>query len=379
MIYKNKGSPDDYSKYRAIGPFWIWITHLRSCQRYCYAGSLQSAQHSSANGKRASEPIEDVETICCFWGWGYSTTVWSTTTRRVWSLTYIIDYTTAFDSISHKCLNRTLTAAKASRKSREIFRVIYKITTGIARVRDTDGKYVYSGSFQVRRGVIQGDIISSILFILALDQLVQTADRSRTGVKYDSFLRISVLGYGHADDTSLAEPTVEAKTERLTNLTDASERETDMKINVSKTMSQHVYKRKPIKVTESEVARAESKYKHQCAWLLSKEVQDRQSDAHPSRQLRARTTTARQTRYMWLKKSWESSVTRMQDGIKWNGRDLTSQNGSANTCWSGINATTPYDPFGQHRAFSQPRTSIQILKGKTGTPYARRHMHDRKT
>ena len=177
-------------------------------------------------------------------------------------------------------MNRTLTAAKASRKSREIFRVIYKITTGIARVRDTDGKYVYSGSFQVRRGVIQGDIISSILFILALDQLVQTADRSRTGVKYDSFLRISVLGYGYADDTSLAEPTVEAKTERLTNLTDASERETDMKINVSKTMSQHVYKRKPIKVTESEVARAESKYKHQCDFCQRKFKTDRAMHIH---------------------------------------------------------------------------------------------------
>ena len=147
-----------------------------------------------------------------------------------------------FDSISHKFLDRTLAAAKASRKSRVIFRAIYKVATDIVRVRGTDGKYVYSGSFQVRRGVIQGDIISPILFIMALDQLVQTVDTSGKGVKCNSFLRIRVLGY--ADDEALAEPTVEAMTERLTNLADASERDADMKINVSKTMSQHVHKRK---------------------------------------------------------------------------------------------------------------------------------------
>ena len=167
-----------------------------------------------------------------------------------------------------------MAAAGASRKTRAIFRAIYKVATGIARVRGTDGKYVYSSSFKVRRGVIQGDIISPILFILALDQLIQTVDKSGTGVKCRSLFKIRVLGY--ADDAALAEPTVEKMTERLTKLADASEHEADMKINILKTMSQHVHKRKPIKVTKAEVASAESNYKYQCD--LSKEVQDRQTD-----------------------------------------------------------------------------------------------------
>ena len=182
-------------------------------------------------------------------------------------VTYI-DYTAAFDSISHKYMDRTLAAAGATKKSRAIFRAIYKAATGIARVRDTDGKYAYSGSFRVCRGVIQGDIISPILFILALDQLVQTADKSGTGVKCGRILHLRVLGY--ADDAALIEPTVDAMTERFSNLADASKSEADMQINMSKTVSQHVHRRKPIAVTEAEVANAEAKYKHQCDFCLRK-------------------------------------------------------------------------------------------------------------
>ena len=42
-----------------------------------------------------------------------------------------------------------------------------------------NGKYVYSDPFNVGRGVIQGDIISPVFFILALDALVQQFDSVR--------------------------------------------------------------------------------------------------------------------------------------------------------------------------------------------------------
>ena len=130
-----------------------------------------------------------------------------------------IDYTAAFDSISHKFLDKTLAAADASNKSRAIFRAIYKAANGIARVRGTDGAYILSGKFNICRGVIQGDIISPVLFILALDQLVQSIDKSDTGVKC-GILKVRVIGY--ADDAAIVEPTVEAMTKRLTDLANAS-------------------------------------------------------------------------------------------------------------------------------------------------------------
>ena len=176
-------------------------------------------------------------------------------------VTYI-DYSAAFDSVSHKFIDKTLTHAGASRKTRAIFRAIYEAAAGVARVSGIDGTYTFSGSFAVRRGVIQGDIISPVLFILALDQLVQTFDRSGEGVKCGRILKMRVLGY--ADDAALVESTVEAMTKRLTELADASRREADMEINMAKTFTQHVFKREKIKVSAAEVSKVEAKYEHKC-------------------------------------------------------------------------------------------------------------------
>ena len=68
----------------------------------------------------------------------------------------------------------------------------------------------------------------------------------------------------------MLEPTVEAMTQRLTDLANASITEADMYINMSKTVSQHVHKREPIKVTQEEIASAEMKYAHQCDFCKRK-------------------------------------------------------------------------------------------------------------
>eukprot|EP01050_Picozoa_sp_SAG11_P050318 SAG11_NODE_27978_length_326_cov_1.634361_1_plen_82_part_01 len=73
----------------------------------------------------------------------------------------------AFDTVSHKLLDTALNAAGASDKSRAVFRAIYSKASARVRVRDGTEE-VISRAFDVRRGVVQGDICSPYGYIIAL-------------------------------------------------------------------------------------------------------------------------------------------------------------------------------------------------------------------
>ena len=122
-------------------------------------------------------------------------------------VTYI-DFAAAFDSVSHKFLDEALAAAGAKRKTRALLRAIYSAAQGAVQIRDETGSIKLSQAFEVRRGVVQGDIISPILFILALDQMVQEADTEGQGVTVGEIKELRVLGY--ADDAAMASFSVEA-------------------------------------------------------------------------------------------------------------------------------------------------------------------------
>ena len=77
-----------------------------------------------------------------------------------------VNYSTAFDSVSHKFIDTALSDTGVSVKSRAIFHPIYQTASVTTRVADTDDKYVQSCPFSIRRGVIQGDITSSLFFVI---------------------------------------------------------------------------------------------------------------------------------------------------------------------------------------------------------------------
>ena len=91
-----------------------------------------------------------------------------------------IDYTAAFDSISHKYLDHALKEAGASVKTRRMFRAIYKAASAVTKVSDVDGKEVMSNPFSIDRGVVQGDITSPLYFILALELILREHDKNPT-------------------------------------------------------------------------------------------------------------------------------------------------------------------------------------------------------
>lgn len=119
-----------------------------------------------------------------------------------------VDYSAAFDSFSHKFIDKALQEAGgvpgASPKVRAIVRAIYKSVCAFTSVKGEDGKQVKCDKFQIDRGVLQGDIISPLFFILALESILRKHDPlvPGQGVPLADIL-IRLLGY--ADDVAIAE------------------------------------------------------------------------------------------------------------------------------------------------------------------------------
>ena len=80
--------------------------------------------------------------------------------------------------------------------------------------------------------------MSPLLFILALDQIIQKYDRAGKGVKCGKELTVRVLGY--ADDAAMAEEEAADMTTRLTAVADGSEKDADMTVRMDKTFTHHV-------------------------------------------------------------------------------------------------------------------------------------------
>ena len=175
-------------------------------------------------------------------------------------VTYI-DVAAAFDSESHKFPDAALKKAGAKRKTRAMLRAIYAAAQGAAQIRGENGEIKMSHTFPVCRGVIQDDIISPILFIIALDQMVQDEDTEGQGVCVGKINELRVLGY--ADDAAMISNTVERMTARLTKFADAAKARADMKVKLSKTFSHHVERQeKVVPATADEIKAKEVTYEH---------------------------------------------------------------------------------------------------------------------
>ena len=194
MLFKNKGSSDDMTKYRCIGllPHSYKLLSLIMLERLTEEceSFLSDWQAGFRTGRGCRDNILLLRVL-----------IDVLIKKNEKACVTFIDYTAAFDSISHKSLDKSLKAAGASRKTRAIFRAIYAAAEGMARVKGLHGDTIYSLQFKVRRGVIQGDIISPIFFVLAMEQVFRMRDDSNDGINIGNYLKIGVLGY--ADDAAL--------------------------------------------------------------------------------------------------------------------------------------------------------------------------------
>ena len=172
-------------------------------------------------------------------------------------LTYV-DYSAAFDTVSHKFLDKALAEANAPIKVRAMFRAVYSAASAFTTVPKPEGKRAKSDVFKIRRGVVQGDITSPLYFILALELIMRRHDAvAGKGVPL-AHTMLHTLGY--ADDISLIdagdEDGTDRTTTRLTSIAKGSKRDADMEINIAKTKAQHVREQDQVsKTTNAEASK----------------------------------------------------------------------------------------------------------------------------
>ena len=70
-----------------------------------------------------------------------------------------IDYSTTFDSVSHKFIDGALDDADVSNKLRAMFRAVHQSASAHTTVKGTDDTAVKCESFPINRGVVQGGYV----------------------------------------------------------------------------------------------------------------------------------------------------------------------------------------------------------------------------
>ena len=76
-----------------------------------------------------------------------------------------IDLQNAFPSVSHPCMAQALEAAGASDKSLAMFYALYENPRARSRVIGADEARVVSREVPIRRGVLQGSLISPVAYL----------------------------------------------------------------------------------------------------------------------------------------------------------------------------------------------------------------------
>ena len=135
-------------------------------------------------------------------------------------------------------------------KLRRVVQAIFNAAPGYVRTKQPDGNQETSESFNISRGVLQGDIFSPVAFISGLMLIFKLHDTEGAGVIVGNpphQVRISSLEY--ADDAGLLDENAEQASTRVTSIATGSKEDAAMEISIPKTKAMHIHKR--VKVSET--------------------------------------------------------------------------------------------------------------------------------
>lgn len=144
-----------------------------------------------------------------------------------------IDYQKAFDTVSHESIWTTLTAQQVETKYIDILKAIYTKSTSRVKL-ETIGP-----SFQVKRGVRQGDPLSPRIFIAILESIISNLDWQKQGLLIQG-KTLSHLRF--ADDLVLLAESAPNLQYMIETLHKAS-RQVGLEMNISKTKIMSNYRK----------------------------------------------------------------------------------------------------------------------------------------
>ena len=197
MLFKGKGSNNNPSKYRCIA----LLNHAYKVLSLILLGRLVGSSEDFLKdwqaGFRATRGCRDNSMALRI--------IYEKMMALGRAITALfIDYSAAFDSVSHKYVDKALKQAGASPKARAMYRAIYKAAAAYTEAAGADGKKVKCDTFNIGRGVLQGDVTSPLFFILALESIMRCHDAAQPGKGISlADTMIHVLGY--ADDAVILE------------------------------------------------------------------------------------------------------------------------------------------------------------------------------
>ena len=245
MLYK-KGARDEFANYRAIG----LLCHAYEVLSVIVLRRMQSALEErlpdSQAGFRKARGCRDNVLILKL--------IIEEIIKAGQELVIVfIDYTAAFDSLSHRFLDESLAEANVPAKVRRIIRAIYNAANGAVRIRQQF----------VDRGSIQGDIYSPPAFTIALDHVFRRHDTMCEGVSGPPLHIPPVSKIEYADDAALVNDSTRDASIRISALAKGGSEEACIGVSLKKTKAMPVRKYNPVSETREEEV-VDLKLPHKC-------------------------------------------------------------------------------------------------------------------
>ena len=169
-----------------------------------------------------------------------------------------IDYAQAFDTVSHQFLEFAMLQHSVSQKMVRVILSLY--ASAKARMKGCSGQF--SKSFPVRRGVLQGCILSPLLFVMVLDSIWKKVDQ-RLDPSAGMFLlpTWNLRNLAYADDLLITNDNI-SHSEDMLNILDEESKLAAMEINIAKTKHMYISKKQRVShTTELEAEQHTSKKK----------------------------------------------------------------------------------------------------------------------